>query len=212
MERKTKLYHEKVYKKKDLLSLWYVIDERIKLIEHFTSELKHFPETKFQITDETIIYNQKRIDRKKYSELNFTQKQEILIDLAKSLDQLSKLNFVHGDLNNKNIIYDGKQLWVIDLEPDLKQIKYGRVALFITRPYYSKEDIEDDNITSRTDKIAWFAYNMKLFYNRFYKNNEMLYQEIEQFFRLEDLYKAKYSAITEDIIKKKNIKSTHYKV
>lgn len=197
MAKGTKNYFIKTYYKSNLLSAWSIVKERIRLIEILSAQLKHLPETKFKITEHKIEYIQKFKKRKAFEYLNLGQKKKLLFDLAQSLDKMNQMGFVHGDLNRKNIIYSEEQLWIIDLEPDLNQIKKGKEALMITRPYYSKEDIENRIITFRTDKIAWYVFIKKMANDCFYKDNDEIHSEIKLLTDINDFYKMEFSMIIE---------------
>lgn len=67
-----------------------------------------------------------------------------------------------GDINRKNIIYSENKLWLIDIEPSLKQIKNGLKKWMVTSPYAAHEDLKNNNITEATDIYA-FDYFKKWF-------------------------------------------------
>ena len=84
---------------------------------------------------------------------------------AQSLDKLYEEEFVHGDINRKNIIYSKNNLFLIDFEPSLLQVKDQTKQWMSTRPYRHHEDIQNNNITAKSDFlgfacfIRWFLSN-----------------------------------------------------
>jgi len=72
--------------------------------------------------------------------------------------QITDCGFVHGDLNMKNILFDGKNFIIIDLEPSLFQIKNKIKQLMIAPPYWSFNDIQNNTVSTESDKIGFFVF------------------------------------------------------
>ena len=66
----------------------------------------------------------------------------MLKQFAKDLDSLISYDFVHGDMNSSNVLYDGVKLNLIDLEPSFKQIKYGKKVVMSAVPLRSLNDLK----------------------------------------------------------------------
>lgn len=87
--------------------------------------------------------------------LSLNIREKFLIQLSKELSVFSKHNFVHGDLNQKNIKLTNIGYVVLDFEPLLIIIK-NKVKLFMcTFPYVCKEDLNENTITYKTDKLSF---------------------------------------------------------
>jgi hypothetical protein len=69
---------------------------------------------------------------------------------------------VHGDINSSNVLYDGKTLNLIDLEPSFRQRKFGKKIVTSAVPLRSLSDIKNKNISVETDKIGYYLYGMRL--------------------------------------------------
>lgn len=78
------------------------------------------------------------------------------------LDDMTSDGFVHGDLNRKNILYDGKDYVLVDLEPSLNIRKNGKFYFIVTPPYISIDDMKENNISSRTDKVGFYYFIKRL--------------------------------------------------
>ena len=103
-------------------------------------------------------YTQNYVEQKKF--VNITKSQ--IGDLSSALEHLSSVSLVHGDLNRKNIIYSKNGFKIIDLEPSLKQIIDGTPKFMITKPYISKNDLKQNNISTRTDKLCFFYFVLRI--------------------------------------------------
>jgi len=115
---------------------------------------------KTEITEDKESYHYKQKYIHKVKKKSFEK--EDFFDLVDTLEYLSKIGFVHGDLNRRNIIYTKDGFKIIDFEPSLQQIKNSQPKYMITIPYISKLDLEDKEITIRTDKIAFFYFVLRV--------------------------------------------------
>jgi len=123
-------------------------------------------------------------------------------DLCEALDYFDSINFVHGDINHKNVIYTTKGFKIIDYEPSLKQIKRKTKRLMVTLPYVCKRELETNNITSLTDKIGFFYLVLRLkgvistFDIAFLSKNLK-----HKFFNVNELKNMSYNEILEETFK-----------
>ena len=79
------------------------------------------------------------------------------------MDLLSETGFVHGDIKVSNVMFADEKLWLIDLEPSLRQRREGRVTLIYTPPYISLNDLEKGVLTSETDKLGYYFFIQRFF-------------------------------------------------
>ncbi len=148
---KTKQYHLN-----NLLDDYDDIIQRCHLIEKVSNSVSFIPNTQITINGESLKYQQDLIKRQNYRDLNYQKKIEILEQFAKDLDSLVPFNFVHGDINSSNVLYNGVRLNLIDLEPSFKQIKYGKKVVMSAVPLRSLNDLKNKTITIETDKIGFY--------------------------------------------------------
>jgi len=95
----------------------------------------------------------------------------LILDFSHNLDLLSEKKFVHGDINITNIIYDGNKLYLIDLEPSFKQIKFNKRITMSYALSKSLNDLKYKTISSETDKIGFFLACKNLLEIPFLKGN-----------------------------------------
>ena len=114
---------------------------------------------------------------------------------------MQNLGLVHGDMNYTNFIFDGNLLRIIDFEPSFKQVKNQRRILVSGLSFRSKNDYQNNSITSETDKIGFYffcehhltqgnglGYSIEKFYARL--NNTLVMKVGE-----EELIKMKFADI-----------------
>ena len=84
--------------------------------------------------------------------------------ISERVNQLRKwnINFVHGDINPSNVLYNGKQFNLIDLEPSFRQKKFGKKIVTSAVPLRSLNDIKNKSISVETDKIGFYLFGMRL--------------------------------------------------
>lgn len=143
----------KKYCKKSLLSSDSVITDRINQINRF--DYKNYPSLTFtEILEkgDVIVYRQQFVKRQ---QLTFHKGKAGR--LAEALDYFSSIDFIHGDINRKNIVSTQADYKVIDYEPDLFQLRRGKPCQLVTLPYVSELDRTHQTISTLTDKIG-FAY------------------------------------------------------
>ena len=146
----------KIYSFKNLLDDYNEIIKRCSLIKEVSYSVSFIPKTQIIIGDETLVYKQYLIEKQSYKNLNNQKKIELLSQFANDLDNLVQYDFVHGDINSSNVLYDGIRLNLIDLEPSFKQIKYGKKVVMSAVPLRSLNDLKNKTITLETDKIGFY--------------------------------------------------------
>lgn len=149
----------KIYKKGILKDDYSKILKRVSIINSFVDYNLSIPTTVVTIEKDEIIIEQKYL--KKASKLNDIPefiREKLILDIEATIDTLHSIGFVHGDINRKNIIYSENKLWLIDIEPSLKQIKNGLKKWMVTSPYAAHEDLKNNNITEATDIYAFDCF------------------------------------------------------
>ena len=158
----------KIYKKFNLLDDLKDIEKRLSQIVKLSYLMEFIPQTNFSYKDDLLIMKQKcLIDKKKLKEIDSSKKMHLIKNFSLSLDRLYEEGFVHGDINRKNIIYSENKLYLVDFEPSLLQLKDKTKQWMSTRPYRHHEDIQNNNITAKSDFLGfacfvkWFLFNRK---------------------------------------------------
>jgi len=154
---KTKQYHLS-----NLLDTYEHIIARCTLIEQVSQSVDFIPKTHITIKDDILLYEQEFIQREKLHLISHDEKCELLNTFASNLDSLHSFNFVHGDINPSNVLYDGKQFNLIDLEPSFRQKKFGKKIVTSAVPLRSLNDIKNKSISVETDKIGFYLFGMRL--------------------------------------------------
>ena len=154
---KTKQYHLS-----NLLDTYEHIIARCTLIEQVSQSVDFIPKTHITIKDDILLYEQEFIQREKLHLISHDEKCELLNTFASNLDSLRSFNFVHGDINPSNVLYNGKQFNLIDLEPSFRQRKFGKKIVTSAVPLRSLNDIKNKSISVETDKIGFYLFGMRL--------------------------------------------------
>ena len=156
----------KIYKKFNLLDDLKDIEKRLNQIVKLSSSMDFIPQTNYFYEEDLLVMKQKcLINKKKLKEIDPSEKIKLIKKFAQSLDKLYAEEFVHGDINRKNIIYSENKLFLIDFEPSLLQIKDQTKQWMSTRPYRHHADIQNNNITAKSDFLGfacfakWFLFN-----------------------------------------------------
>jgi len=157
-KRFTSNFFIKFYYLEDLLDLDW--ESRVSTIECLSTRHDLIPEVIFLWENSEKLYYQQRRIRKVLPEQ--TALPSVLRQLALELDGLLGAGFVHGDINFKNLLFDGISYKLIDLEPSLRQRRKGRVTLMYTPPYISVSDYETDRLSQLTDKIGFYFFCRRL--------------------------------------------------
>ena len=156
----------KIYKKFNLLDDLKDIEKRLSQIVKLSSSMDFIPQTNYFYEEDLLVMKQKcLINKKELKEIDSSKKIKLIKKFAQSLDKLYAEEFVHGDINRKNIIYSENKLFLIDFEPSLLQIKDQTKQWMSTRPYRHHADIQNNNITAKSDFLGfacfakWFLFN-----------------------------------------------------
>lgn len=156
----------KIYKKFNLLDDLKDIEKRLSQIVKLSSSMDFIPQTNYFYEKDLLVMKQKcLINKKRLKEIDPSEKIKLIKKFAQSLDKLYAEEFVHGDINRKNIIYSENNLFLIDFEPSLLQVKDQTKQWMSTRPYRHHADIQNNNITAKSDFLGfacfakWFLFN-----------------------------------------------------
>ena len=165
IDRKSNIVY-KIYKKVNLLDDQKDIKIRLSQIVKLSYSMEFIPETNYSYEEDLLVMMQNRlINDKKLKEIEASKKLLLVKNFSQSLDRLYEEGFIHGDINRKNIIYSEDKLCLIDFEPSLLQLKDQVKQWMSTRPYRHHEDIQNNNITVKSDFlgfscfIKWFLLN-----------------------------------------------------
>ena len=165
IDKSTKTLY-KIYKKDNLLDDPKSIKARLSQIVKLTTSMKFMPKTSYLYEKDLLKMDQRQlIMQKDLKEINPTKRLSLVEQFAQSLDEVYEGGFIHGDINRKNIIYSDDRLCLIDFEPSLLQVKDRVKQWMSTRPYRHHEDIQNNNITVKSDFlgfgcfIKWFLLN-----------------------------------------------------
>jgi len=152
-------YIYKYYQEDTLLDTPETIKKRVSLINNFEyKKYKALVKTTITKKSDSYTYKQNFFKIKKIE----TLKKEDFFYLVEALEYLHAIGFVHADLNRKNIIYTQEGFKIIDYEPSLLQMKNGIRQLMITMPYVSKEELKNEDITNKTDKLGFYYFLLRV--------------------------------------------------
>jgi len=161
-------HFRKCYNSSQLLGSKEHINGRIKFINFYTPLISSLAGTSIKRLNNNYYYKQSLIKKKPFKHIGKSILFDKLKILAKHLNKISNLGFVHGDLNMKNIIFDGESFIVVDFEPSLFQKKNGIKKIMMTPPYWSYNDIQNKDITFESDKIGFYCICLRIFDNNFF--------------------------------------------
>ena len=161
-------YKTKKYFFNSLLDKYTEVVKRCQLIEYISKSFDFIPNTKIQINDDFLIYKQLFLNRISYKNISGDKKKELLKKFSYNLDKLQNIDFVHGDIHGANIIYDGYQLNLIDLEPSFRQNRHGKKVFMSAAPTRSLNDIANKRISSETDKLGFYLFSFFFLNTEFY--------------------------------------------
>ena len=161
-------HFKKCYKNSNLLGCEEHISDRIKFINFYTPLISSLARTSIKRLNNNYYYKQSFIKKKPFKHFGKSLLLDKLKILAKHLNKISNLGFVHGDLNMKNIIFDGESFIVVDFEPSLFQKKNGIKKIMMTPPYWSYNDIQNKDITFESDKIGFYCFCLRILDNNFF--------------------------------------------
>lgn len=166
-----KKYFRKIYRQTDLLGREKDIVDRIEFINKYSPSISVLATTSIWKNGTNYEYKQQFIRKLTFRKHNKSFLVNKLKVLAKELDHILDYGFVHGDLNMKNILFDGTKFCIVDLEPSLYQIKNKKKQLMMTPPYWSYNDIQNNTVSNESDKIGFFCFCCRVLnYNFFIKD------------------------------------------
>ena len=131
-----KSFYKKIYNIEIFKGLEDLVVERIEFVNKYSKEIDSLAKTVISRNDNQYHYQQIFIENKEFHELPKNEITNHLKNLSQDLDRMSELGFIHGDLNKKNILFNGQKFVVIDLEPCLEQMINGKKKLMFTIPYW----------------------------------------------------------------------------
>jgi hypothetical protein len=164
--RKSRLLFKR-YRLENLIDADY--KKRVSLIESISKEYDFIPETKFTCSNGQLICQQERVRSAKVPKSD-EKILALLKRLADDLEILAEINCVHGDINRKNVIYNGQRFILVDWEPSLIQKRNNKYILLYTPPYISKNDFLNSRLTVESDKIGYYFFCKKTLNKDFFLN------------------------------------------
>ena len=197
--------YRKIYKEENLLGNKVDILNRVNFINNYSKEIHSLASTSILKNDNIYDYQQEWIYNKPIKDNSKNSLMNKLGQLAEDLSKMSDLEFVHGDINMKNILFNGDRFYVIDLEPSLFQYKKGNKQLMMTIPYWSFNDIQNNTISVESDKIGFFCFCCRILNEEFFIENTIeltrkRQEEYVEFLPLkeEDLINMSYTALLKE--------------
>ena len=133
--------------------------KRAMWIESLSRACTLIPEVSFREDGSMLCCQQLRVRAKVFGDAT---SRTTLERLAAELDDLSLSGFVHGDINFKNLLFDGASWRLVDLEPSLRQRRKGRETLMYTPPYIARDDFKNDQLSQCTDKVGFYFFCRRL--------------------------------------------------
>ena len=159
-DKSTKIFH-KIYKRNHLLDDPKSIQARLSLIVKLSDTMKFIPKTSYLFEKDVLRMDQRQLVKQEdLKEIKSEKRLFLVQEFAQSLDKVYEQNFIHGDINRKNIIYSDDRLYLIDFEPSLLQIKDGVAQWMSTKPYRYYKDIQNNNITVNSDFLGFGCFMM----------------------------------------------------
>lgn len=156
---------EKRYHRSELLIDSHLLNQRLQAICEASQTHNNIPEIRTQWDGETLIVRQQRVRSVVFPSDNHEICTKIFERLAAVLDRLPE-NLIHGDINCKNVLYDGTNLQLIDWEPALLQKRLWQEAMMYTEPYISQRDRNQQKLSKETDKIGFFYTILRLLHKQ----------------------------------------------
>lgn len=84
------------------------------------------------------------------------------IPFTNAVMQANRSGWIFGDINYKNVIFDGMRFKVIDFEPFTKITRDNRVEYQVTPPYFHPIDELSATVTSLTDRLGLIGLYLRL--------------------------------------------------
>jgi len=129
---------------------------RVRNISKITSNSEFFVTTTFNKYEGVWLRSMPRLCLKP-APVKSKTRQQALDDLATALDEhFLGSQFVHGDLNRKNIRWHINGYVVLDFEPSL--IDPESLELRCTYPYIHLDDFSSGILSTKTDLLGWHYF------------------------------------------------------
>ena len=139
----------KTYNLADLICTREALERRCLAIETFTSRFG--PEVRFEFGRTTLTRVSRRIPAGgSRRHLAPCQRDR----LARLIDKAHVSKLVHGDICPKNLIISGDNLYILDWEPCLRQVRAGGIRFVVTPPCFHPCDRLSGSITVLTDLMG----------------------------------------------------------
>lgn len=80
---------------------------------------------------------------------------DVLLTFAANLDQIHSYKMVHWDVKPANICFDGEQLFLVDWEPSLVQVRRGRTTMVVSPEFMAPSERHSVGPTAVSDRFGW---------------------------------------------------------
>ena len=141
-----------------------VSKERLELIEYLSKISPAFPRIEFEYTHSEIIQYSEYIKQAPWPG-DHQSLSALWGDFETEVAKAHTLNYVHGDILKKNILFDGNRLKLIDHEFCLERNNILRA----TFPWIHETDLIESRLSRRTDDLCLRVTKSRLFDYSSYK-------------------------------------------
>jgi hypothetical protein len=138
------------------------IRARCERIERITRTIEAIPAVHFQITDTAVEYAQELVSRCPWRGIDGTRRAAAVHDLAETCARLSADGFVHGDISPLNVVFDGRRLRLVDFEPSLRQVRFGKRVTMSSVPRLWTASARTGRPTTDSDRIGFYLTAVEL--------------------------------------------------
>ena len=76
--------------------------------------------------------------------------------------QANHLGWIFGDLNYKNVIFDGVRFRTIDFEPFTKVKRESQIQYRVTPPYFHPLDVANKHVSCLTDRLGLIGLYLRI--------------------------------------------------
>lgn len=151
-----------------LLDPWNDILLRIESIQTVSTVIDAIPETHFTLEEQSLIQEQRRLPTVQtlsdiISKNDQLLSRDVLLTFATSLDQIHSYKMVHWDVKPANICFDGEQLYLVDWEPSLVQVRKGRTTMVVSPEFMAPSERHSVGPTALSDRFGWIKSNRQFF-------------------------------------------------
>lgn len=108
------------------------------------------------VRDYSLVIEQDRIASK------FVSDDEAFARFATAVIDANELGWVFGDLNYKNVVFDGEEFRSIDFEPFASIWRGGYREYRVTHPYFHPLDKSVKTVTALTDRVGLIGLYLRL--------------------------------------------------